>query len=72
MLPIIPLVLGGVALVTGGMFVGSQIDDAIDKNAQVIGGGITQQKMPIYITIPLVVIAGTAAFYITKKIIKKI
>lgn len=66
------LLLGGLATLLGGAFVGSQIDDAIDKNTQPVGGGVTNQPMPYYVTIPLVVVGATAAYFITKKLIKKL
>lgn len=65
-----PIFLGLLATGLGGMFIGSQVDDAIDKNTQPVGGGLTQ-SMPYYVSVPLIIAAGTAAFFVTKKLIKK-
>ena len=66
---IIPILI---AMGLGGAFLGSQFDDIVDNATRPPAGGTTEQKIPYYITIPLVIAGGTAALLITKKLIKKI
>jgi len=54
-----------------GLFAGSQIDDALERPTAPIGGGVNQ-GIPLYVKVPLIIAGGTAAFFLTKKIIKKI
>lgn len=54
----------------GGAFIGSQIDDKVEQQSGPIGGGINQ-SLPVAVKIPLMIALGTAAFFATKKFIKK-
>lgn len=64
------LLLGGLATLLGGAFLGSQIDDAIDKPTTVVGGG-TKQPMPIEYRFIVAVGGATAVYFLVKKYVKK-
>lgn len=67
-----PLLLMLLAAGSFGLFAGSQVDDAVDNATTPVGGGVSGKGLPIYVTIPLIVAGGTAAFFLAKKLMKKL
>ena len=61
-----------ISLATGffGLFAGAQIDDALDKKVQPIGGGTQANTIPYWIQIPLIVGASVGMVYVVKKALK--
>lgn len=66
-----PLLLIALAGLGVGAFAGAQIDDKLDNNTQPIDPR-APAKLPLIVQIPLVVGGATAAYFVVKKIIKKI
>lgn len=63
--------LGGLAIAGVSLFLGSQLDDAIDKPTQVVGGG-TNTQMPVEYRLIIAVAGATGAYFLVKKLAKKL